>query len=275
MTDLTPARSTSDARKKRERRSSDRVTSFVQPITAKHRTLESQAVAEIQRRILSGELQPGQRLRIEELAEMLEMSPMPVRDALHRLEALGFTDRIPHRGTRVRPLSSEDLIDLYAARIPLEMLAVRRAAERFTPEAAEHALGLLETYRSLYELDPPSARETHLQFHFSLYAAGGSPWLMRLIRPLVESSERYRVLSLPSRGTIEERHREHLAILNACAAHEPEEAAIALREHLSATIKALAAQLSFDMPPELSQVELATYLDLAQYEGHNTVEVGT
>jgi DNA-binding GntR family transcriptional regulator len=250
------------------------MTSCAEPARDRHRTLESQAVSEIQQRILSGELEPGQRLRIEQLAEMLDMSPMPVRDALHRLEALGFTDRIPHRGTRVRPLSSADLVDLYAARIPLEMLAVRRAAEHFTPQTAEVARNLLDAYRRLYDQDPTGARETHLKFHFTLYAAAGSPWLIRLIRPLVESAERYRVLSLPSRGSIEERRREHLAILDACIAHEPEQASIALRDHLSATMHALAEQFSFDRPPTLETVDVATYLDLGQYEGHNTVGVG-
>lgn len=74
-----------------------------------------------------------------------------------RLEALGFAHRIPHRGTSVRPRSITDLIDLYANQIPLEMLTVLKAAKKFTPEKADHAPGLLKSYRVLYERDPPAA----------------------------------------------------------------------------------------------------------------------
>jgi DNA-binding GntR family transcriptional regulator len=146
------------------------------------------------------------------------------------------------------------------------MLAVRRAAERFTADDAAQALELLETYRRLYEhglhdYDVQAARAVHIEFHMRIYTASGSAWLLRAIRPLVESSERYRVLSLPARGTITQRHQEHLAILSSCAAHDPEGASIALREHLAKTVNALAEKLEFGAPPQLAQVPVATYLD--------------
>ena len=71
-------------------------------------------------------------------------------------------------------------------------------------------------------------------FHLSLYAASGSAWLVRLIRPAWENCERYRALSLSGRS-LRQRREEHEAILVACARHEPEEAAELLRLHHSHT----------------------------------------
>jgi len=59
-----------------------------------HRTLAERAVAELQEAILSGELQPGAPLHLEKLARALDMSPMPVREAVRQLERLGLADRM-------------------------------------------------------------------------------------------------------------------------------------------------------------------------------------
>jgi DNA-binding GntR family transcriptional regulator len=61
--------------------------------------------------ILSGALEPGSPLRLERLARTLEMSPVPVREAIRRLEALVLAEHVPHRGARVSRLSIEDLRD--------------------------------------------------------------------------------------------------------------------------------------------------------------------
>src|SRR4029450_5865281 len=80
------------------------------------RTLAEHAAAELHQLILSGELPSGTPLRLVELASRLEMSQMPVREGLRRLEALGLVEIIPHRGAWVRDLSAGDLRDTYATR---------------------------------------------------------------------------------------------------------------------------------------------------------------
>ena len=88
-----------------------------------------------------GDLAPGERLPIEELGVALGMSAMPIREALRRLDAAGLVENIPHRGARVTELSIADLAEVYEARLALEPLAVRRAAERFNAEQAAVADG--------------------------------------------------------------------------------------------------------------------------------------
>src|SRR5690348_6832640 len=97
-----------------------------------HRTLAEKAYETLHAAIISGALRPGARLPIEELAEHLQMSPMPIREAVRRLDAVGLVDNVPHRGARVTELSVTDLAEVYEVRLTLECLAVRRAAVRFT-----------------------------------------------------------------------------------------------------------------------------------------------
>jgi DNA-binding GntR family transcriptional regulator len=201
------------------------------------------ALAELQDSILSGELAPGSPLRLEELAARLGMSISPVREAVRRLESLGLAVHVPHRGARVSELALDDLRDTYEVRLVLEPLAVRRAAQRFTARDAEAARARLDEYADAHErADLRAAREAHTGFHFTLYRASGSEWLLRLIRPAWENCERYRSISLQRRSTAEV-EREHLRILDACVEHQPDEAAAELTRHLSLTANLVAREL--------------------------------
>ena len=211
---------------------------------ARHRTLAEQATADLQEQILSGELAPGAPLRLERLAQQLDMSPMPVREAIRQLERLGLAEHVPHRGARVSELSVDDLRDTYEARLLLEGHAVRYAAARFTARDAEHCGALLgEHVRAFRAGDGRRSRELHAEFHFALYALSGSSWLPRLIRPLWQNSERYRIAALYERASLERRRREHQRILDACSARDADGAETALRGHLVLTANVVARRM--------------------------------
>jgi DNA-binding GntR family transcriptional regulator len=201
-----------------------------------HRTLAEQAFASLHEAIVTGALEPGERLPIEELAEVLEMSPMPIREALRRLDAAGLVEHVPHRGARVTELAVDDLREVYTVRLELEPLAVREAAVRFTEEDAATAKEALKRHLEAVESDRLSeAWTTHTEFHFALYNAARNRWLARLITPLWETSERYRHASGPVEWRLKERQREHEAILGACIAGDPDRAARELHNHLART----------------------------------------
>jgi DNA-binding GntR family transcriptional regulator len=211
--------------------------------------------------IITGELAAGERLPIEELAEMLEMSPMPIREALRRLDDAGLVDHVPHRGARVRELSIDDLREIYEVRLALEPLAVAHAAERFTDADAEAAGEALARHILAYETGTPQEIfAAHTDFHFALYNAARSRWLVRLITPLWQSSERYRFATPPRyRRRLAERRAEHERILAACVANDPEGAARELRGHLLKTARRVAARMGAngevlirEMPLELA-----------------------
>lgn len=209
----------------------------------RHRTMAEAAAAELQEAILAGELEPGAPLRLEDLARSLGMSISPVREAVRRLETLGLAVHVPHRGARVAELAIDDLRDTYEVRLALETLAVRRAAERIGDEDAARCRGLLDAYAEAHRRgDPREARRAHTDFHLTLYAASGSDWLVRLIRPAWENCERYRALSLSGRS-LDQRREEHEAILDACVRHDPDEAAERLRLHLALTANLVARRM--------------------------------
>jgi DNA-binding GntR family transcriptional regulator len=199
-----------------------------------HRTLAEKAFETLHSAIITGQLRPGTRLPIEELAEVLEMSPMPIREAVRRLDAAGLVDNIPHRGARVTELSVVDLAEVYEARLALDVLAIRRAAGRFDAHHEATARRRLAKLNQMTDDNSATTSAAHDAFHFALYEAADSAWLLRLIRPVWETSERY-CLEVPQCRQLQARQPEHEAILDTCVANDPDRAALALHDHLATT----------------------------------------
>lgn len=217
-----------------------------------HRTLAEQAFASLHEAIVTGVLSPGERLPIEELAGVLDISPMPVREALRRLESAGMVEKVPHRGARVTELSLVDLREVYEARLALEPLAIRNAAEHFDDEAAATAREALDRHSAgIAAGELPEAWIAHTDFHFALYTPAGSSWLLRLITPLWESSERYRHASGSIEWRLEERQQEHERLLTACIERDPKRAASELFNHLASTANQVSEQMGGELLFEL------------------------
>lgn len=226
-----------------------------------HRTLGERAFATLHEAILTGVLPPSERLPIEDLARMLEMSPMPVREAIRLLASLGLVEHVPHRGARVTELSLDDLRDVYESRMALEPLTVRHASERFTTRDAARARERLDDHIAAYHNgDLRLIWSTHRAFHFAIYDAAASRWMNRLIRPLWDTTDRYRFAMLPIRTNLDSRRVEHELILDACVQRQPELAAVRVHNHLATTANLIAVQMGvkplfeiLDDPPSLSR----------------------
>lgn len=207
---------------------------------------ESAYVA-ISRSIATGELESRRVLHPGELAAQLELDPLAVGEAFRRLERVGLIDSTDGR-LRVAAQSIPDLRELYQARLLLEPAATHRAAELFTDEDAALARDALARHVAAYESG--SAEETfhwHTEFHFAIYRAAHSRRLERLIEPLWESSQRYRMTLPPRfRRRLQGRLAEHERILTACVGHHPEQAANELHAHLANTANLVAARFGLD-----------------------------
>ena len=200
----------------------------------RHRTMAEYALEQLREAIIRGELPAGTPLRLDELARSLGMSISPIREAVRQLEALGLAKHVPHQGARVLDFDVEELRDLFEIRLALESLAVRRAAERFTDANAEAATGQLERFDAAAALDDVrESMRAHTDFHFTLYDASQSPWLVALIRPAWDRSERFRPALFSAEDEPQVRHRElDGRLLAACEDQDPAAAAAALYEHL-------------------------------------------
>lgn len=112
--------------------------------TTGHQTVTGQlshvAAAHLRALIISGELQPGNKIKPEEVAAALDVSPTPVREALQTLRTEGFVTLVPRHGFTVAPLSASDVRDLFKVQALLAGEMAARAAERATGEEIEQML---------------------------------------------------------------------------------------------------------------------------------------
>jgi DNA-binding GntR family transcriptional regulator len=203
------------------------------------------ALERLREAIIMGELTAGTPLRLEDLARSLGMSISPIREAVRQLEALGLAEHVPHHGAKVMGLDVEELRELFSIRLALETMAVRQAAERFSAEDGQRARAHLAAFdEARHRADTRAAVREHTAFHFTLYEAAGSGWLLRLIRPAWDSCERYRPVLLAAKGELQDRHEElDVELLEACAAHDAADAAQALHAHLELASDIYAVEL--------------------------------
>jgi DNA-binding GntR family transcriptional regulator len=228
------------------RRGFDQLKTIKLPTTlrSEERTLSGRAFNSLRERIISGDIPPGTKLDYTALAAELDMSPMPIREAIRQLEALGLVEHTPHRSARVTELSVEDLREVYTARFAIEARAVWEAALVFDDEHERRATAALDhTVESERNADHAASWAADAEFHFALYDAAHSHWLIRAITPLWGTSERYRRVYKSPERDFTDRHREHRAILDACVARDAGLAARKLGEHLARSANRVAAAL--------------------------------
>lgn len=120
--------------------------SSVYPIIInQHLTKSTFAYQEMRRLILEGELEPGQRLILRDIAARLGLSIQPIRDAIKMLERDGLVDTESHRGAIVTQISGETITELIGVRMWLEILATEEAVPAHTAESVHVMQDALET----------------------------------------------------------------------------------------------------------------------------------
>jgi DNA-binding GntR family transcriptional regulator len=153
-------------------------------VRVQRETVQEQVYQALRDKLMRGGFQPGQKLKLNELAEAFGVSAMPVREALSRLTAERGLESLPNRTIRVPALHNDRLEDLMQARFAVEGLAVARAAETMTPKtiAELKALVAAQIETDEHHFSEASA-EQNRAFHFTIYRQSGSTVLL----PIVES----------------------------------------------------------------------------------------
>jgi DNA-binding GntR family transcriptional regulator len=213
-----------------------------------YRTMADVAYAVLHGRILSGALQPGERIDQDAEAQRLNASRMPVREALRRLEAEGLVDILRHRGAVVRPLSVEDLEDLYVLRLALEGVAGRLGVEHLPDDQLRFMRSLLPAMEAIVERGDPAAWiDIDWTFHETLYRAASRPRLLRTIQSLREEAKRYRSVGLALPDVLAVSLLEHRAMVDACLRRDGEEVEFLIRNALERTRSELRQLLDHDL----------------------------
>jgi DNA-binding GntR family transcriptional regulator len=193
--------------------------------------LREQVKELILERILSGEYAPGARLVETRIAQELGTSQAPVREALRDLELLRFVESEPFRGSRVRDVSQEELIEIYPVRAALEEVAAREAATRLEGDVAalDAEIEAMHAAADAGDLHGEVAHDA--AFHRLIVEASGNGVLLETWLGL-RVELRTIVTALRTGLDRHEIADSHRPILDAFAARDPDAAAAAVRDHL-------------------------------------------
>lgn len=199
-----------------------------------YRSLKDIAAAEIRNRILDGTLAPGTRLVEEELANQLDISRMPVREALTVLESEGFVGITPRRGATVSVVSPEEALDIFEVRSMLEGLAARLAARLASPEKLQSLATTVDEGSRVIAADGSDRiARLHQQFHVDLAVAAGNTYLTDLVSTLPGKIEWIYNTILRTRAKIS--WPEHAEILEAVKSGDEDLAEEVTRRHVQAS----------------------------------------
>jgi DNA-binding GntR family transcriptional regulator len=216
-------------------------------LNAKVQRLAPQAYERILDLILSGKAMPGNLLNERGLAEMLDMSRTPIRDALLMLESEGLLVRLGRRGLQVKEMRLEDLVDALEIRRLLEPAIARMAAGK-VDRAGLDALAasfklLLETAEETGgSVDRDEARALDVRLHGLISDTVGNPQLSSIVLTLRRQTQIFDIKSLPERA--QDTCREHLDIIEALLSGNGVAAEAAMARHIDGVRASIVARLT-------------------------------
>jgi GntR family transcriptional regulator, carbon starvation induced regulator len=212
--------------------------------TTEGRTRQAIVYEQIRTDILECRLQPGERLRFDNLRKRYAVAVGPVREALMRLVPDGLVSLEEHKGFTVAKVSRDQLVEITATRRELEALAIRwsidHGDDRWESEIIGrfHELAKRNMHGQAGELDNEWERR-HRAFHASLYAACGSDWLTRYCNQLRDQTDRYRRMWFHHFRTTRDVLDEHKQIMDVVIQRDSGAATYLIQKHLSQTADAL------------------------------------
>lgn len=200
---------------------------YRRPLTAQEAVL-----SELRRKILEGEIGPGEPIRQGYLADQLQTSRVPVREALKTLEGENLVTYVPHRGYTVADLDYDELAEIYHIRRLLESDAVQAALVHLTAAGFEQLKATLDEIEAASEAgEIATVAAANRRFHFGLFRPSGMNRLVRLIENLWDASDSYRSVYFADRANLRRINLEHRQVLGAAIAGDTYEVLRLLQFH--------------------------------------------
>jgi DNA-binding GntR family transcriptional regulator len=198
------------------------------------RTAQEVIVERLRGRILTGELQPGDRILQAEIAAEMNTSTTPVREALWELAGAGLLDVDPHRGVIVHEPTLAELTDIYELRLLLEPLAIAAAIDNATEEELCRAEQITQ---GMDAADLGKVVLANAEFHALLASASRRPRLIEILARLNNIAMVYVVSNLYRMpGRVQSAIEEHRQLIAACRQRDKERAAALMVAHLRGTL---------------------------------------
>lgn len=208
----------------------------------------------LRKAILSGELPQGEHFKDTDLAAKFDVSRMPVREALRRLEAEGLIRQIPMRGFVVVELTPQDAADIFSIRKSLEGLAAVYASRRITPSEIEELKALIRLGWKLFAEQGASLPREYgrltRDFSRKFIDACRVPRLIRMVWNERELLERFHIVDkvLERRG--ESLLDDRQALIDAFEARDERKARSVWEAHLESSLQAYFESLGWKEPPD-------------------------
>jgi DNA-binding GntR family transcriptional regulator len=196
-----------------------------------YRTKEDQVADFLRERIISGVIARGSRLKQAEIAEQLNLSITPVREALKLLEAEGYISTDSYRGARVVPFDASASSEILTLRLLLETQLVRAAVEKITAQDIAELRQLADEFAKAFESgDRATARGVNYRFHRRMYDIACMPQTLHFTQILWARYPFDIINAAENRG--QDAVSEHDEILQALASGDVTAAMLAMRKHI-------------------------------------------
>jgi len=200
--------------------------------------------------ILDNTYRPGSPLPEEAMAEKLNVSRVPVREALRRLSAEGLVIIKPRQGATVTELTAKQFLDAYQVREALEVLAVRLAVPKLTADDLAELDALHEAMQSAAITgNSNDFFAANAEFHGFLVDKSDNGDLKSIYESLIDRMRRYRTPSLDLRGGMSTSIDEHAAILSAIREGDTDRAAHLIAQHIHVPQGVLEEELEREEDP--------------------------
>lgn len=203
-------------------------------MTIVYKTRTQLVVETLREKILSGEIKAGQPLRQAALADELNVSRIPVREALLQLEAEGLVSFEPHKGATATELSVDQVGELFELRAMLEADLLAASLPYITDAKLEEATVVLgKLNKALGKENAANTwSELNSKYHNFLYAGANRPQTQDLVNTLNKNADRYIRMHLLWAGGISKAESEHNELLEKCKARDIEGACAVLKQHI-------------------------------------------
>ena len=226
------------------------------PRTAAHLTKQQYAYKRLRDAIMRGELAPGTRLVIDDLARHFEISIIPVREALRLLQSEGLVVSVAHVGATVAAISRESVAEVFTLLEGLEVVATRTAAARSTAADLDRLAAIVrEMDAALDEKAPARWAELNTRFHLEISECARMPMLQEMMRRAFDHWDRVRRYYF--NGVLARRastaQAEHHLMLEQMRARDLAALEVTVRQHNQAALAAYTAYL--DAPQPMSVAE--------------------
>ena len=213
------------------------------------RTLSDQVFEIVREQIVTGRLAEDAPIRQDALASELGVSKIPLREALARLEQDGLLSSQANRGYVVRPMTTDELDDIYNLRLKIEPDAAGYASTVATDDDRENVKQAFERLDRAASSNLGEVAIRNREFHTALVRPGRRQLTTQLVERLAIFAERYVVAHLQPAGRDARAHREHHELLGAWLAGDSKKVKSVLTQHIGATAADLRAQLTTGKSP--------------------------